>query len=74
MWLFELLGLTMIAGTFLGLGWRFTEDFLEKRNARKALAEFGDNEQPTDSTPVLVVTAITPVDVPTASTSVSKSN
>jgi len=58
MWLFEIMGLTVVVGTFLGLGWRFMEDFLEKRAARRA-SELEGDEQPTDNTPEIVVVATT---------------
>lgn len=35
MWLFELLGFTIVVGIVAGLAWRFGEDWLEKRNNRK---------------------------------------
>jgi hypothetical protein len=62
MWMFEILGLTAIVGVFLGLAWHVTEDWLEKRASRREIEiEATSSDQPTDSTPTIVVTAITPV-------------
>lgn len=35
MWFFEALGLVILAGAALGVAWRFTEDYFEKRTDRR---------------------------------------
>lgn len=54
MWMLELVGATVAVGTVLGLVWRVTEDWWEKRQSRKALeVELVQTEEQTPaSTPV----------------------
>lgn len=47
MWLLELVGATVAVGTVLGLVWRVTEDWWEKRQTRRALeVELEQTETP----------------------------
>ena len=68
----QLIAISVLVGVVAGVVWRLAEDWLDKRNARLAQAEAEGTEQPADSTPTIVVTAVTTVDVP--ATPVSKSN
>lgn len=46
MWLLELVGITIAIGTVLGLVWRYSEDWLERRAARQQLErELFDEEE-----------------------------
>jgi hypothetical protein len=36
MWLFELFLLSLVGGAVLGIGWRVTENYLEKREFNKS--------------------------------------
>jgi hypothetical protein len=58
MWLFELLGLTVVVGTVGGLVWRYTEDFLERRANRQQLELdlVDDAASTTQSMPVVSTT------------------
>jgi hypothetical protein len=72
MWMLQLIAISVLVGVVAGVVWRLAEDWLERRSARLAQEELTGTEQPTESTPTIVVTAVTTVDVPAAP--VSKSN
>lgn len=69
MWLFELFGLTVVVGTVLGLVWRITENYFEKRAARK-LSE----AELVGEAPEIMVTAVTTTPISAVAKPVSKSN
>ncbi len=58
MWMLELVGATVAVGTVVGLVWRVTEDWWEKRQSRKALEV--ELTQTEDETPAPVRAPVNP--------------